>query len=106
MKLSQNKNLFSNQLQISPAELCEADDIATALVVDQFLGFTTHKMNTRYDTIVTSFGPTNWLVFHLRFRPPKVPKDYLKNLILKFKEHQDYELVLNENLQGDWDHSL
>lgn len=32
---------------LTAVELCEFDDIATALIVDPFLGFTTHKMNVR-----------------------------------------------------------
>lgn len=37
----------SGPLAMTSLELCDADDIATALVVDQYLGFTSHKMNTR-----------------------------------------------------------
>ena len=108
MKLSQNKNLSNSQLQITPAELCEADDIATTLVVDQFLGFTTHKMNTRYASLSPSLYDTYLYFFNLRFRSPKIPKDYLKNVILKFKDEQqqDYELVLNQILGGEWAHTL
>lgn len=58
-------------------ELCESDDQATSLILDQYLGFATHKMN-------------------LRFRPYKSHKQELQQLIADFKTHNQYEKVYSK----------
>ena len=71
-------------MSMTPKMLSDYDDIGTAVIVDPYLGFSTHKMN-------------------LRFRSPSVAhQKYLKEVVKKFIEHQDYEKAYNELLGCEW----
>lgn len=70
---------------MTPEELCIFDDLATALIIDSYLGFTTHKMNVKY-------------------KVPKFPASPLKDIVTSFKSNlltceQAYEKLITANNQ-------
>ena len=53
---------FGSSSNMNAQELCENDDLATSLILDPFLGFTTHKMNVRLDLGKTVKGKTGFIL--------------------------------------------
>ncbi|XP_062387747.1 histone-lysine N-methyltransferase KMT5C [Sardina pilchardus] len=64
-------------------ELCETDDLATGLVLDPLLGFSTHKMNISQLPEIRRWG-------------------YLKETLLRFTRTQDFQATFEALLVGDW----
>ncbi|XP_063049441.1 histone-lysine N-methyltransferase KMT5B-like, partial [Engraulis encrasicolus] len=67
-------------------ELSNHDDLVTSLIVDPYLGFTTHKMNSR-------------------FRPIKSGHEDLKEVLERFKRHGDVEKAYRALMATDITHT-
>ncbi|NXI47173.1 KMT5B methyltransferase, partial [Galbula dea] len=94
---------------MSAKELCENDDLATSLVLDPYLGFQTHKMNTRFSVSfllqVTKLKTKRCIStynINCRFRPIKGRQEELKEVIERFKKDEHLEKAFKSLTSGDW----
>uniref|UniRef100_A0A8C6RFJ9 [histone H4]-N-methyl-L-lysine20 N-methyltransferase KMT5B n=1 Tax=Nannospalax galili TaxID=1026970 RepID=A0A8C6RFJ9_NANGA len=91
---------------MSAKELCENDDLATSLVLDPYLGFQTHKMNTsafpsrssRHFSKADNFSHNN----PVRSRPVKGRQEELKEVIERFKKDEHLERAFRCLTSGEW----
>ncbi len=67
---------------MSAWQLCEFDDYATMIVIDSYLGFQTHKMNTR-------------------FRPVRKYMDRWREAVQKFAKTQNYDQCFSEMTENN-----
>ncbi|KPP65507.1 hypothetical protein Z043_116075 [Scleropages formosus] len=69
--------------RMSVRELCETDDLATSLVLDPLLGFSTHKMN---------ISP-----------PPEIRRwGFLREKLLRFQRTHDFRATFEALTGGEW----
>lgn len=96
-------------------ELCENDDLTTSLILDPYLGFQTHKMNTRLANQTWLYSclqsPVDFHMFPVlsvlcRFRPIKGRQEELKELIEGFKKHDNLEKTFRALTSADWSRNL
>ncbi|KAM6157927.1 histone-lysine N-methyltransferase KMT5B isoform 2-T2 [Rhynchocyon petersi] len=91
---------------MSAKELCENDDLATSLVLDPYLGFQTHKMNTSAFPSRSSrhFPKSDSFPHHspVRFRPIKGRQEELKEVIERFKKDEHLEKAFKCLTSGEW----
>lgn len=96
-------------------ELCENDDLTTSLILDPYLGFQTHKMNTRLVQQIClcrclyrclDFYTLPLLPLLYRFRPIKGRQEELKELIEAFKKHDNLEKTFRALTSADWSRNL
>jgi histone-lysine N-methyltransferase SUV420H len=78
-------NKRQNSDQLTASQLCELDDVVTMMVIDSYLGFQTHKMNTRFRAARKEY------------------KDQWCEVIEKFKHTKNYEECFTELINSnDW----
>ncbi|CAL1282346.1 unnamed protein product [Larinioides sclopetarius] len=80
---SRHHSRYTPSTGMIPKVLCDHDDLATSLVLDPFLGFTTHKMN-------------------INFTPFDVDRGKLQQALMDFMDDQDYEKAYKALTAWDW----
>jgi histone-lysine N-methyltransferase SUV420H len=77
-----NKKTSNNDQSLTATQLCELDDLVTMIAIDSYLGFQTHKMNTK-------------------FRPVRKHTQQWRKAIEKFISSKNYEECFKDIVQNN-----